>query len=246
MNKKTVVLDYIKKHKYFSLLQIVKDTDLNKKTVRDYLSQFRKEGLVFDAGRRIYSTIKNIYKPSKESRVDSLVKHLKKNFPFTEFLVWNTRQLQPLYHHTQQHNITFVETEKESITPFYDTISKEYRDTIIERYDKIYYNTIDLSKNPIIVRKLISRSSKDIHIPTIEKILVDIFVDLDKYRFISPEDYWELWKAICPGYRLNLGYIYNYEKRRKRISELFKRIADIFNNYGIDIRQLIKGSGKSL
>ena len=58
MNKKELVRDYIKKKRYFSLSQIVGDTGLKRKPTKDYLSQLKPEGAVFDAGYGCFSSIR--------------------------------------------------------------------------------------------------------------------------------------------------------------------------------------------
>ena len=57
MNKKELVRDYIKKKRYFSLSQIVGDIGLKRKLTKDYLSQLKLEGAVFDAGYGCFSSI---------------------------------------------------------------------------------------------------------------------------------------------------------------------------------------------
>lgn len=246
LNKKETVREYIENHKYFSLSQIIKDTNLNKKIVLDYLSQLKQTKSVFEAGHGIYSSIETVFQLSPESRVETLLKHLKRDFPYTDFLIWNTKQLQSLYHHTQQHHITFIEVEKDSVQAFFEKVSKEYRDTIIEKRSKLYYDTFDISRNPVIVRNLISRSLKNKYIPLIEKILVDIFMDINNYKYISISDYWKIWESICLKYRINIGFVYNYSKRRKCFPSIFNKIIDIYSGYGIDLRHLIEESGKNL
>ncbi len=246
MTKKEIIRQYIKKYKYFSLTQVVKDTKLEKKIVIDYLYQLKQGNIIFDAGRGIYSSIESVFQLVPESRVETLIKHLKKDFPYTDFVIWNTRQLQPLYHHTQQHHITFVEVEKGSVSAFFERIAKEYRETVTEKRNKSYYDSFDISHNPVVIRNLVSRSSRNGHVPRLEKVLVDMFVDMDKYKHISALDYWKVWKVLCSKYRINMGFIYNYSKRRKCFSDMFPQLIDLYISYGIDLHHLLQESGKNL
>lgn len=246
MTKKEIIRQYIKDYKYFSLTQVVKDTKLKKKIVIDYLYQLKQEKLVFDAGRGIYSSIESVFQLIPESRVETLIKHLKKDFPYTDFVIWNTKQLQPLYHHTQQHHITFVEVERGSVSVFSERISKEYRETVTEKHSKSYYDSFDISHNPVVIRNLVSRSSRNGHIPQLEKVLVDMFVDLNKYKYISASDYWKIWEGLCNQYRISIGFIYNYSTRRKCFSGMFPQLIDLYLSCGIDLRHLLQQSGKNL
>jgi len=246
MKKKEQVRDYLNEHKYFSLSQICNQLSLDRKTVKDYLFQFKRGNLVFDAGYGIYSTIKNYFELLPKSRVDTLLHLLKGEFPYTEFVIWNTQQLQPLYHHTQQHHITFIEAEKEAVGAFFEKISPNYRDTLVEKRRKEYFNSLDIARNPVVVRNLFSRSPKRGNFPELEKILVDMLLDLDKYKYISTSDYWGIWEILFAKYRIKIGTLHNYSKRRKCFDKLFEKITNIARNYGVDLCQIIGISGKSL
>lgn len=261
MNKKEKVEEYISKHKYFSLSQIAKELSLDKKIVKDYLLQLKKEELifdknygmrcirkelVFDAGYGMYSNIEKRFSLIVKSRVKTLLNSIKKEFPYIEFVIWNTQQLQPLYHHTQQHNITFIEVSKEATSSFFEMVSRKYRDTLVEKRNMAYFNSFDITHNPVVIRNLFSRSPKKGYFPELEKILVDMFVDLDKYRYISDLDYWRIWHRLLSEFRVKIGILHYYSKRRKCFDEMFPQLADISNSYGIDLRQIIEESGKSL
>ncbi|PIS23944.1 MAG: hypothetical protein COT45_04930 [bacterium (Candidatus Stahlbacteria) CG08_land_8_20_14_0_20_40_26] len=246
MDKKEKVKDYISKHKYFSLFQISNELSLDKKIVKDYLFQFKKEKLLFEAGYGMYSNIEKRFCLVPKSRVNTILNFLKKEFPYTEFIIWNTQQLQPLYYYTQQHHITFIEVEKEALTAFFEAVSKNYRDTLLERKEKDYFNSFEITRNPVVIRNLFSRSPKKGYFPELEKILVDVFVDLDSYRYISLSDYRKIWDGLFSEFRIKIGVLYYYSKRKKCFEKLFSLFTDISKGYGIDLCQIISKSGKSL
>lgn len=109
---------------------------------------------------------------------------------------------------------------------FYDCISKKYQKTYIEKKNKDYFINFPLHLNPVVIRKKISRSPCAGVTATLEKILVDMFIDLNTYRYISEYDYWQVWRELIPNYRLNMGKIVNYSKRRKRFQKLFSQLID--------------------
>lgn len=227
MNKKEKLKEYIKGHRYFSLKQVYKDLSLNRKITKDYLFQFKEENLIFDAGYGIYSTIEKRFELLQKNRVDTILNLLKKRFPYTEFVIWNTQQLQPLYRHTQQHHITFIEVEKEAVPSFFEKVSDEYRETQIEKRNKGYFDSFEISRNPVVIRNLPSRSPKRDHFPELEKIMVDMFIDLEGYRYISEDDYWKIWEELFENYRIKIGTLKNYSKRRKCFESLFSQLPEI-------------------
>jgi hypothetical protein len=226
LNKKTFLKQFIKNYKYFTLEDITKKIELDRRTIKNYLLDLKQEGIVFDAGYGVYSTLKEEFKIPVVSRIETIGRLLKKNFPFAEFTIWDTKQLQSLYQHTQAHHVTFVETDKELMNPFYDCISKEYQKTYIEKKNRDYFINFPLHLNPVVIRKKISRSPCGGVMATLGKILVDMFIDLDTYRYISEDDYRQVWRELISNYRLNIGKIVSYSKRRKCFQKLFSQLID--------------------
>ncbi|MCD6221373.1 HTH domain-containing protein [bacterium] len=226
MNKKTFLMQFIKNYRYFTLDDITNKIELNRRTIKNYLSDLKQEGIIFDAGYGVYTTLKEEFKIPVISRIETIGRLLKKNFPFTEFIIWDTKQLQSLYQHTQAHHVTFVETDKELMNSFYDCISKKYQKTYIEKKNKNYFVNFPLHLNPVVIRKKISRSPYAGVMATLEKILVDMFIDLETYKYISEDDYWQMWRELISNYRLNIGKIISYSKRRKCFQGLFSQLID--------------------
>lgn len=237
MTEKERLIKYIKNHNYFSLSHVIKELSLKNKTTKNYLLEFKKEKLIYDAGSGFYSTIKSKYELLPNSRVLTLSKFLRREFPYTKFIIWNTKQLQSLYHHLQQHHITFIEVEKEAVLSFYEKISIKYRNTTIEQQTKEYFNSINIVKDPVIVRKLLSRSPVKKYSPELEKILIDMYIDIERYKYISFSDYWELWRALLSDYRISIGHFYNYSKRRNCYGELCSEINKISKELKMDLCQ---------
>lgn len=247
MTIKESILNYIKGNKYFSLNQLVKDRNLDKRIAKNYLLSFKKQGIVFEGGFGVYSTLKEEFQLVSHSRTQTIRNMLKHNFPFADFLIWDSRQLQPIYHHTQPHHLTFVETEKDLLSPFYERISKNYRDVFIEKHSQVYFKEFSFTHNPIVIRRMIKRSPYKGVMPVLEKILVDMFVDLNLYKYISENDYWQLWRNLCERYRINIGTVISYSKRRKCLKSLFLQLIEnkivsnvTFGAYYEEVAKVIK------
>lgn len=224
MSKKAFVKEYAQNNRYFSLDDIARETGLGMQVVKNYLQELKREGVVFSAGSGAYSSVAKEFRPDEKARVIKIREMLKKAFPFTDFIVWNTSCLQPFYHHMQAHHITFVETEKDAVQSVADTISKSYRYVSVEKKSKSYYDGIDISRDPIVVRELVHRAPRDGNNPLLEKMLVDLFIDYNKYSLMPESDYWEMWQGIYSLYRINIGKVASYSKRRKCFRELFSQL----------------------
>jgi hypothetical protein len=174
------------------------------------------------------------------------MRFIKKKFPYTDFVIWDTKTLQSFYHHTQTHHITFVEVEKEAVMSVYESLYEKHPNVLKEKQSNAFYKDFDVKRDPIIVRGLITRSPRDRHTPALEKILVDMFMDMDKYNYISLSDYLEIWKDLVRRYRINIGFLHSYSKRRLCRTTLFSQLIKIKDSYSMDFYQILRELGKSL
>ena len=71
-----------------------------------------------------------------------------------------------------------------------------------------------------------------------------MFIDLNKYKYIESSDYWGIWNRLFSEYRVKIGILRNYSKRRKCFKELFAQLTDISKTYRIDLCQIVENSGK--
>ncbi|MEK7656215.1 MAG: DUF6577 family protein [Elusimicrobiota bacterium] len=247
MNKKALVREYAQKHRYFFLFQIARDTGLSKEILWNYLSQLKAEKVIFDAGYGCYSIVAKSFKLPTIEREQDIAQFIKREFPLvTDFVVWDTKALQSFYHHTQTHHITFVEVEKDLLSSVYDKLYLKFKNVLKENRSKAFFKVFDVARNPVVVRGLVSRSPRDGHVPVLEKILIDMFMDLEKYNYIGRSDYSEIWRELIQEYRMDIRIIYSYSKRRKCLEGLLSQLVEIKESYGVEFCQLLKEVGKPL
>lgn len=109
---------------------------------------------------------------------------------------------------------------------------------IMERYIE--------SGNTIIIKRLISRSpmqrvsikekSKDIiNLPTLEKILVDVFSDPVTFYTVQGSEMKTLYENALKRYHINYGKLLNYAKRRKKDDRLKTYMNEHFGDLLKDI-----------
>ena len=246
MNKKDIVKNYVKKHRYFSLSQIIEETNFDKKLIKDYLFQLKEEKSVYDAGYGYYSTVAQKFPFEPIRRVETIRQEIKKKYPLIDFLIWDTKLFAPLYHHTQTHHITFVEVETEAVFPVYDYLDSKHRFVLKEKRVKSFFAGFDVTRDPVVIRVIPSRSPRDGNVPALEKILVDMYLDLNKYNYIAQSDYFELWWDLVRLYRINIGELLNYSRRRRCLRTLIPQLTDNINSYTIDFCHIMSNIGKSL
>lgn len=244
MNKKELVRSYIKKNRYFNLAGVIKETGLSNQVAKNYLYALKSEGVVFSAGRGVYSSVAQEFHPQEKSRVIEIRQLLKKQFPELDFLIWNTLYFQPYYHHQQTHNITFVEVEADAMRPVADTISRDYRFVMIEKASRVAPKDFDITHDPIVVRLLSKGSPRKGHTSALEKMLVDLFVIKDKYSTMTDSDYWELWRSIDELFRVNVSALIAYAKTRRYFQGIVSQLIDNIGLNNVTFGAYLKYAGK--
>lgn len=78
MDRKIFLIELIKNYKYSTLEDIVKKIELNRKTIKNCLSDLKRKGIIFDAGYGIYTTLKEEFKIPAVSRIKTIKRLLKK------------------------------------------------------------------------------------------------------------------------------------------------------------------------
>jgi len=226
LNKRELVKEFVHKHRYFTLEDVVKATGGSNQLAKNYLQDLKQAGIVFSAGRGVYSSVTKEFQLVEKNRVAEIRQLLKKKFPHLNFLVWNTLCFQPYYHHQQTHNITFVEVESDAILSVVDEISHKYRFVMIEKASCVASKDFDITRDPIVVKLLIKSSPRKGHIPTLEKMLVDLFMIKNKYATMQDSDYWELWRSIDELFRVNIGVLITYARARRYLRDILLQLTD--------------------
>lgn len=247
MNKKALVKEYAGKHRYFSLSQIARDTGLDRKILWDYLSQLKAGKVIFDAGYGCYSSVEKVFILPTVARAQDITQFIKKEFPLVaDFVIWDTKALQSFYHHTQTHHITFVEVSKDVLPSVFDKVYLKFQNVLREHRSKVFFESFDVTHDPVIMRGLVSRSPRVGHVPTLEKILIDMFMDLEEYNYIGRMDYLEIWRELIQEYRIDIRLVHGYSKRRKCLEGIFSQLIEIKESYGVEFCQLLREVGKTL
>jgi hypothetical protein len=226
LNKKVLLKEYAASHRYFSLEEVVKAAGISVQLAKNYLRELKQEGLVFSAGRGIYSSIKDTFPLQENNRVKKIRQMIQREYPALDFIIWNTLAFQPYYHHQQTHNITFVEVEYDALHSICDRLSKDYRFVMIEKASRAPVKGFDITHDPIVVRLMTRNSPRQGHLASLEKMLVDLFVIKDKYSTMQASDYWEIWKSIDDFYRVNVTDIVTYAKTRRYFRDIVSQIID--------------------
>ncbi|HZK12771.1 MAG TPA: DUF6577 family protein [Atribacterota bacterium] len=229
---KESIIDYAKDKYYFYIKDLKryfteKGIKFEEYTLKKYLYLLKKNEVIYPAGRGWYSNIQKEFELNIEPTA-KIIKLLIEKFPLLEFSCWSTEQLKGFFHHLPSQFVTFIYTDKD----FLSTL----RDFLTENYYHIYLNPskieaekfVDLKIKTIILRPSVSsRISKEKNLTKIEKILVDLFMEMKKISLIDKEEYTKIVSNIILNYRINMAGMIDYAHNRKIKNEIQNIITKI-------------------
>ena len=216
---KNQILEKLKSQRiYFSLKQITEMTGelkLSERVLKNYMSEFTKEGVIFDAGRGWYCSLETKLFLSKEP-VQELVSFMAQGFPFLEFSCWSTEQLNPFLHHLLSRFSTLLYVDRDAMGSV-EAVLQETDWTVYTNPGKQELSRIVASKERmVIIRPAIKKQPMDTSgFAREEKVLVDFIVENGRFKWVeSAEAEDAVIKAITSG-RIDRGLFEMYRNERQ-------------------------------
>ncbi|NCO23760.1 MAG: hypothetical protein COZ07_03000 [Candidatus Infernicultor aquiphilus] len=229
------IIDYARDRYYFHINDLKryfteKGIKFEEDTLKKYLYLLKKNKVIYPAGRGWYSNIQKEFELNIES-TEKIIKLLIEKFPLLEFSCWSTEQLKGFFHHLPTQFVIFIYTDKDFLP--------SVKDFLIENDYNVYLNPhkievekfVELKPQTIILRPSVSsRVSKEKNLTKIEKILVDLFMEMKKINLIDQEEYIKIISNIVLNYRINMAEMLDYAHNRK--------IKDEIKNLFIEINKI--------
>lgn len=177
---------------------------------------------------------KNKFSPTFSSEVTIINSELVNTFPYIEYLIWETRILHDFMIHQPKQNQIILEVEQGVEESVFNYINNKFEGKvflfpntkIIERYA--------LSKNnPIYISTLLIQAPTQhvntIPCPKIEKILVDIFTDNEKFYIFQGHELVNIFESVFSYFHVGQKALFRYAQRRKVNQEIREFITQNTN-----------------
>jgi len=231
------IISYAKDKYYFHINDLIgcfieRDIKFKKNSLKQYLYLLRKEGFIFEAGRGWYSSVKNKFKLDTKP-IEKITVLIKKKFPLLEFSCWSTEQLKGFYHHLPTQFITFIYADKDFLQSVKDFLLENEYNVYLNPYKIEAEKFVELKPQTIILRPSVSfRVSKEKNLTKIEKILVDLFMEMKKINLIDQEEYIKIISNVVLNYRINMAEMLDYADRREakeRVWHIIKNCIKLTN-----------------
>jgi len=220
INIKESIINYSKNKYYFHINDLKRylienQIKFEEDTLKKYLYLLKKNEIIYSAGRGWYSNIQKEFNLNTQP-INKIMKLLLEKFPLLKFSCWSTEQLKGFFHHLPNQFVTFIYVEND----FLSTL----KDFLMENNYNVYLNPskieaekfIELKTKTIILKpSIVSRVSNENNSAKIEKILVDLFMEIKKISLIDKEEYKKIISNIIFDYRINIAKMLDYAHNRK-------------------------------
>ena len=226
------IINYTKNKYYFHINDLKKyfakkEIRFEEDTLKRYLYLFKKNKLIYTAGRGWYSNVKKEFELNMKP-VEKIIRLIKDKFPLLEFPCWSTEQLKGFFHHLPSQFVTFIYADKDFLQSVKDFLIENNYNVYLNPYKMEAEKFVELKIKTIILRSSISsRVPKEKNRAKIEKILVDLFMETKKIGFIDKEEYKRIFSNVILSYRINIAEMLDYAHNRKIKNEIQNIIIEI-------------------
>jgi len=183
-------------------------------SVKKYLYNLKKEKQIFSAGRGWYSTIKTSFVLNTQP-VKELANCIQQEFPLLSFSCWSTEQLVSYFHHLPTYFVTFVYAEPDSLPSIRDYLRQKFNNVYLNPTKRDISSNFYLTEKTLILRPAISEEPQKEYYATIEKILVDLYLEKDRLDLMDSWEYHKLLHNIIDNFRINIARLLRYANRRE-------------------------------
>ncbi len=191
-----------------------------------------------------YISYKDNYKPEISQKIYKIAKKINESFKDVKYCMWEVDWLNEFSQHQSGKKMLFIEVEKDFAESFYYELKDSTRNDIYLNPDEKAINFyISESSQPIIIKKLITRSPIEkqeekktiIYTPLLEKILVDIFAEDKLFYFSQGAEMIHIYKNALSSYAINFTKLFSYAKRREKDNDIKRFLNNNMRNLVKDI-----------
>lgn len=224
LNIRASIQSLISGKKYFTVKAVqkyltAKSLKFKQQTVRQYLYNLKKDTIIYDAGYGWYSTIAGDFKPDTSSLTE-LVKLLTKKYPLLPFSCWSTAQIQGYSHHIPVRFTTLLYADSDDIMSLFEFLREENFNVFANPGKAETEKQFMIRDRTVVIRPFITEEPATHHYAAIEKLLVDLFVEMDRLMLMDGAEYERVARNLIGSTRINMAKMFRYAGRREMRKKL--------------------------
>ena len=226
-------VEYIGHRKTFDISDVSQffhkcDPDISRTTIDWRIYALIQKGMIKRIGRGMYSFGKsNLFQPDLSPQTIKVARYLKKEFPYTNFCVWELAFMNYFSHNLINFNIQFVDVERDATDAIYYKLKEKERQIVHIRRT---YDTISELAGKMCIRPLVTgapvREWEQTPVASLEKMLVDLATDKEFFPFQGNELF-SIYESAYERYTINESTLLRYAARkgkRTHIQEILDAI----------------------
>lgn len=201
------------------------DPNLNRNTFRWRIYALKNEGAINTLKRGVYATTsKKEFEPAVSKKLKNLFSKVQNQFPYVDMCIWETSWLNNLMIHQVFSNNIILEVDKEAASAVFAFLQESYKDVYLNpgKYEVEHY--INAGQINIFIKNLTSTSPlqkvQNITVPTIEKIMVDLFADDELFVTYQGAELQNIYRELFVSYNVNRSKLKQYAHKRHKKDKL--------------------------
>ena len=197
-------------------------------TVNWRIYKLVQSGIIQRVGRGIYRLGKsNLFQMDLSPQTKKTARTIKKEFPYTNFCVWELAVVNLFSHNLINFNLLFIDVERDAVDAVYYKLKEKQKNVVNIR--KTYDGISDLAGS-VCIRPLVSHAptqiQSQISVASLEKILVDLATDKEFFPFQGNEIF-TIYENAFGKYTINESSMLRYaarKEKRENINGIIKTI----------------------
>ena len=232
-NLNNILKEHFSCHETFDVADIYRffidyQPDISQTTVNWRIHQLVQSGVIQRVGRGVYRLGKsNLFQMDLSPVIKKITRTIKKEFPYTDFCVWEIAMVNFFSHHLINFNLFFIDVERDAINAVYYRLKEKQKNVVNIR--KTNDDISELAGN-ICIRPLVSHApiqiQSQISVASLEKILVDLATDKEFFPFQGNEIL-TIYVNAFDKFTINESSMLRYAARKgkkEKIKELIESI----------------------
>jgi hypothetical protein len=207
------------------------EPDLNEHTFLSRIRALKTKNFITQLNRNVYTlSSKKEFSPDIGKELVELGLLIMDFFWRQEpYCIWDSSWINQFSRHQAVKNIYIVEADKFELLSLFNFLKdKGWENAFLNPGKEILYLYTRENEVPIVIKPLVSRSplvgkeynSKKLTVPSLEKILVDIYTDVFIFANIQGAELETIFEKAISRYAVNFTTLFAYARRRNKEEQI--------------------------
>lgn len=198
--------------------------ELSRATINWRIYELVKKGVLQRVAQgKFQKGAKEKFKPSLSPVIHTANNYLRKHFAYLSYCLWDNEMLNAYHQHLPSARITFIDVEKDAMQPVYEFLKDKFKNLYLKFSKHAIHQPVLPQNDSLVIRQLITETPiqiiEDVPTATIEKIIVDAFVDTE-FEYVQGYEFEIVARNIFDHLTVNQGKLFRYASRKGKTNEM--------------------------